>query len=210
MFRILLVSHDPVVYDRIVHVLRENDFRDFTVVTATCGADALDKLRSKFDFLLLDLEVGHTKLLSFVLHLRQTFPSMPLVTFSFDMEYAIVRRFLTSGVSAYCLLEHNNYQELILAIDKNLAGKVYISPVMIEFVASQALYSPKNDRLHTLNTQEFDILLHLRKDNPYSVVAEILDVHVSIIAFHKSRILDKLRINNIQELENMIRVESVL
>jgi len=211
MLKILLVSHEPTVYDKTVLTLKENNFQNFTVIRAENGHDALDRLTTgKFDFLLLDLDVAHTKTLAFILHVRQFYPHTPLITFSFDMEYAIARRYLTSGVNAYCLLEQNNYQEIIHAIERNRAGKVYISPVMIEYVASQALYSRKNDRLHNLNTQEFDVLLHLKKQQPFSVIAGIFDVHVSTISFYKSRILDKLRISDVPELEHILKVDSVL
>ncbi|MCE7040815.1 response regulator transcription factor [Dyadobacter sp. CY312] len=210
MLKMLLVGDKHDVYDRIVLILKENSFQDFTVVQVENGQDALEKLAAGFDFLLLDLEVSDTKTLAFVLHVRKNYPDLQLITFSFNMEYAIVRRYLTSGVKGYCLLEQDNYQEMIQAIRRTQAGKVYISPVMLEYVASEALYSRKNDRLHTLDTQEFDILMHLRKGKSFEVIAAIFDVHISTISFHKSRILDKLRISSISEFENILKVECIL
>lgn len=209
MVRILLISNNPSVYDGLSMNLKEANFENFKVTSSDNGDHALSILSQNFDFILLDLDTGDTKLLNFIDSVKQDYPSIPLIVFSFDLDYVSVKRCLLAGINGYCLLEGGNYLEIVQAIRKNREGRVYISAVMVELVASEALYSRKSDRLDSLNTQEFDIFLHLKKGETFEDIAKTFGVHISTIAFYNSRILDKLMISDVTEAEGILKMDSV-
>lgn len=209
MVRILLISNNPFVNDGLSLNLKDANFDNFKVTGVDNGEQALSVLNQNFDFILLDLDIEDTKLLNFIKRVKIGYPSIPLIVFSHDLDYVAIKRCLIAGINGYCLLQGSNYQEIVQAIKKNREGKVYISAVMVELVASEALYSRKSDRLDSLNTQEFDIFLHLKKGETFEDIAKTFGVHISTIAFYNSRILDKLMISDVTEAEGILKMDSV-
>ena len=209
MQRILLASHDPSMKEILCLLLQNNNFTEVVVDQVERGEEAFLKMtENSYDFLIFDLLIHQTDILGFIGKARNLRPKINILTYSFKLEYAFVKRYLTAGINAYCFLKPNEYEEIIKAIRHVQLGKLYISPDMQEMIVNDALFHKKANRFDLLNEREFDVLNQLIKGETLVVMAGIFDVHTTTINLYKSRILDKLRVTSLFELRNMVKLES--
>ncbi|TDE18378.1 response regulator [Dyadobacter psychrotolerans] len=211
MLRILLVGQNPAFIEGLSLILNESDLSSCKLEIAVQVEGAMTKVvEQEFDLLVLDLEMKNTNTLGFIVKIKDARPALPILTYSKELEYIFIKRYLTSGARGYCFLQKNNYQEIIEAIYKVASGKIYISPAMVELIVSEALSPKKADRLNSLDEREFEILTHLVRGETLAGIARIFAVHTTTIDLYKSRILDKLRIRNISDLKSITQMQSVL
>jgi len=207
MHRILLVSHDPAMFNSLCLVLKKDDSTNSTLEEVKKSDQVLSKIiENTYDLLILDLLLPHTDILGFIGKIKGKRPDLPIITYSHILEYAFIRRYLTSGINSYCFLNKNNCDEIVHAVNMVMSGKLYISPAMVELIVKDALFGKKPDRFDTLNTREFDVLTHLVRGESLAGIAEIFNVHTTTIVLYKSRIMDKLRITNLLELGNLVKM----
>lgn len=210
MQRVLLVNHDSGMHSDLDLRFKENNDTNFVIDEVRSGNEALKKIvNGPYDLLLLNLMIPDTDMLGLIGKLKGLRPDLPLLTFSLVMEYTLIKRYLTSGVNGYCFYKREDTAEIFKAIRTIVSGKWYISPEMVELIVEDALFGKKTDRLDALTEREFEVFSHLVKDETPAVIAEILSVHTSTIALYKSRIMDKLRITNLVEMKNMMKVPSM-
>ena len=199
-----MVSHDPAIFNRLCFLLKEDSS---TLDEVKKGDQALSMIvENTYDFVILDLKLPHTDILGFIGKIKEKRPDIFIITYSYVLEYALIRRYLTSGINSYCFLKKDNCDEIMQAINVVSSGKLYISPAMVELIVKDALFGRKPDRLDKLNEREFDVLTHLIKGESLSGIAEIFNVHITTIVLYKSRIMDKLRITNLLELGNLVKM----
>lgn len=202
-----MVSHDPAMFNSLCLLLKEDQLNKSTLDEGIKSDRTLTKIvETNYDLLILDLMLPHTDILGFIGRIKEKRPDLPIITYSYVLEYAFIRRYLTSGINSYCFLNKDSCDEIIHAINIVKSGKLYISPAMVELIIKDALFSKKPDRFDTLNTREFDVLTHLVNGESLSVIAEIFNVHTTTIVLYKSRIMDKLRITSLFELGNLVKV----
>lgn len=204
-----MVNHDSGMHSDLDRLFKENNIH-FVIDEVGNGNDALKKIvSSNYDLLMLNLMMPDTDMLGLIGKLKEVRRDLPVLTFSLQMEYTLIKRYLTSGVNGYCFYKAGETGEICKAIRTILSGKWYISPEIVELIVEDALYSKKTDRLDALTEREFEVFTHLVKDETPAVIAEILSVHTSTVALYKSRIMDKLRVTNLVDMKNMMKVPSM-
>jgi len=204
---VLLVSHDSGMRLELDELFAENAYQNFEIDEVRTGGEALRRtINVSYDLLILNLTLPDTDMLGLIGKLKSLRPGLPILTYSFELEYTFIKRYLTSGVNGYLFYKKEENVEMLKAIQSIVSGKWYISQEMVEMIVEDALYGKKADRLDALSEREFEVFSHLVKDETPAVIAEILSVHTSTIALYRSRIMDKLRITNLIEMKNMLKV----
>lgn len=211
MHQVLLVNQDLGTHSDLSLLFQENDYEGVLLDEVETGIEALRKvLNDSYDMLILNLDLPNTNMLGLINKLKLLKPDLSILIYSFELEYILIKRYLKSGVNGYCSFKNGNVNEIFKAIVKINSGKRYINPEIVEFIVEQALYSKKVDRFDNLDEQEFEIFTHLIKGETVPNIAKIMGVHLPTVSVYKTRILDKLRITNLLELKNIIKMPLLL
>lgn len=188
-------------------VFQGNNYESVILDEVETGNEALRKVvNDSYDMLILNLDLPNTNMLGLINKLRLLNRDLPILIYSLELEYIFIKRYLTSGVNGYCFFKNGDVTEILNAIVRISKGKWYISQEMIELIVEKALYSTKLDRFDNLDEQEFEIFTHLIKGISVASIAKIMGVHLPTVSVYKTRILDKLRITNLLELRNVIKM----
>ena len=159
-------------------------------------ADAL-----KPDVIILDIYMPFLNGLDAGTQVKRKMPAVKLVFLTMSMEPDLAAEAFRRGASGY-VLKQSAAEDLRLAIRKVLQGASYLSPLVaretVTFLIHQKQEPASNDTPITLRQSE--ILQLLAQGNSMKQVAGILNLKPGTVAFHKYRMMEKLKVKTNAEL----------
>lgn len=199
MIRILVIDDHAVVRAGLRHF-----FEDFDDIEITDEADAADsaiaKIRTgEFDVVLLDISMPDKSGIDVLKQIRRDRPNLPVLVLSMHPETRYAVQLLRHGASGY-LQKETMPTELVDAIRMVRQGRRYISPALGELLAAEL--NQKDDRpLHEgLSEREREVFMHLASGISVSDIATRLNLSVKTVSTYRSRVLDKMKIENNADL----------
>lgn len=159
----------------------------------------------KPDLILLEIDIpggGNTDMVS-VLKLRHKHASILMFT-NYD-EQIFGLRYIHAGADGF-LTKKTSHEVFKQAVRKVLNKEKYISEELRNKYINQ-LFSKsevKTDPLTSLSNRELDIARMLIKGVNPKQIAQILNLHISTVSTYKSRVFEKLNVNNIIALAEKI------
>jgi two-component system invasion response regulator UvrY len=199
MIRIFIADDHTVVREGLKHILSE--MPDVLVAgEAGNGQEVLEKVgRKDYDLILLDIAMPGRDGLEILKDLKLQKPKLPVLILSMFPEEQYALRALKSGASGY-LTKDSIPDELIKAVRKILKGGKYISSSFSE----KLLFSFDNDAekpIHeTLSDREYQVMRMIASGKILQAIADELSLSVKTISTYRSRILEKMGMNNNAEL----------
>ena len=168
---------------------------------AVNGEEALEVAeRVKPDILLLDITMPKISGLDIISRVKRVSPQTKIIIISVHKLGAYVLKALHQGVSGY-LHKENVAEELILALRKVTAGKVYLGEAISEYLADTAKEpKKKNEALAVLNERESDILRLVAEGKTAKEIANILFISHRTVENYKNSILKKLNLHKTSDL----------
>jgi len=205
MASFLIADDHSMIRVGLKFLIKEN-FLPATVYEAKDGEELVDCIKKQdVDIVLMDLNMPSTDpqaILQTVLVLK---PGLPVIIFSMNKEEIFGLMYLKIGAMAY-LQKDCEKSEIINAIKCVMAGEVYISKEM------QAYYHKRKDLLlddspfSMLTKKELEVLRHLAKGSSVINIGKTMNLSSSTIGTHKANIFEKLKIDNMFELQEMIQL----
>ena len=121
MARVLLVDDHPVVRQGLARVLTA-EIPDIEIEDAVDGRTAVERLRaSRFDLVLLDLQMPGDSGLTLLRKLRREFAAIPILVVSMHPVDQFAPRALQAGAVGY-VAKDSDPAELVAAVRSALAG----------------------------------------------------------------------------------------
>ncbi len=195
MIKILIADDHPVVRRGLKNILKEAS--DIEVAgEAGDGLEVLEKVRAEeFDVLILDLTMPKLDGLETIGRLKSEQPDLGILVLSMNPEEVFGMRALRLGASGY-LSKDSAPEQLITAIRRIAAGKVYVSEGLAESLAlNVSKGSPKMPH-ETLSDREYQIMLMLARGRSLKEIAAELSLSVKTVSTHRTHILEKLNMDN--------------
>lgn len=151
------------------------------------------------DVLLLDLDMPDIDGFEVTRRLAASQPEIKILilTMHDQEEYAI--RLIQSGASGF-IVKGSPPGELPDAIRKVAAGKVYISPLVMERMLVRQEKSSGETPLSMLSEREHQVLLRLSQGRGVNDISKELGLSTSTVGTYKKRIQSKLGLNNISDI----------
>jgi DNA-binding NarL/FixJ family response regulator len=202
--RILLVDDHSVVRHG-VSVLLKKAFDGVTVTHADSFEDLLTKLSEKQDLLFLDINLPGGNSTKMVEEIRSSHPNLLIMMFSAYDESRYALRYIHAGANGF-LNKYSKDEEIIKAVKSLLETGKYISDVVKEIILENALLKKPINPLEKLSDREIEVAELLVNGDGNLEISNKLNIQMSTVSTFKTRIFDKLGINNIVKLIEILKV----
>jgi DNA-binding NarL/FixJ family response regulator len=198
--KVLIVDDHPVVRQGLAAFINGED--DFTVCGDAEDAETAIRRISSLepDIIIADLSLKGTGGIELTAAIKARF-NIPVLILSMHDENFYAERAIRAGARGY-IMKKESMEVVIKALRDILDGKVYVSNDLKErllgrlLVSSDALQSP----LDCLTNREMEVFQLIGGGLSNRHIAQKLSLSVKTVETYRSRIIEKLRLNNSGEL----------
>jgi two-component system invasion response regulator UvrY len=199
MIRILVVDDHPAMRLGVQRIFGR-DAPEITMEEAAGGPEALERVRNgSFSLVLLDLVLPGRSGFELLGEIKSLRPELPVLIFSMHTDEPFVVRALKEGAAGY-ITKDCPPEELIRAVRRVAVGGHYImaelSGLLIDHLQA------RDDRpLHEhLSSREYEVMRLLARGAHLREIAKQLCVSDSTVSTYRTRILQKLHLENNAQL----------
>ena len=188
----LLLADDHAI---VIEGLRKLLQPEFELVGAVGDGwallEAAEKLRP--DVIVVDVSMPLLNGIDAIRRLKSAGLPSKVVILSMHLDAEIATEAFRAGASGY-ELKHSATGALSSAICEALAGRTFISPRIAQSVTSNLMQSSHGDEGFSvrLTQREREVLQLVAEGRTIRGIAEILQIAVRTVVFHKSNIMDKV------------------
>lgn len=199
MLRVLIADDHTVVRRGLKQILLEGF--PAAMVEEVGDAEELIKkiIQAEWDLVISDLSMPGRSGLEALQQIKQIQPKLPVLILSIHPEEQYALRVLRAGAAGY-LSKDMAPDELVIAVQKVLMGKKYITETIAEKLAS-VLDQDGNKAPHeSLSDREFSVLKLLASGKSVSEIAESMFLSVTTVSTYRTRIMNKMNMKNNADL----------
>ncbi len=200
MIRLLIIDDHPLVAGGVASMLMPEDS---IIVAGTATNFSLGKAlltTSVFDIVLLDINLPDADGIEGCAYIRKHYPDLKIIGLTSSNEAVIISQFLSRGGNGY-LLKNMDRSNLLEAIEKVLAGKIYLSETANEKLLQQFTnLHTAIDKPPVLTRREAEILQLLGDGFTGPQIAEKLFISHHTVESHRKNLMQKLHSSNAQML----------
>lgn len=196
---VLLVDDHTVARNGMRLMLQTAD--DIEVAGEAAHAQqALEQLRLRaFDVVLLDITMPGMGGLDLLRQLRRDWPAMAVLMLSTYSEEIYAVRALKLGAAGY-LTKDVPTQVLLDAVRRAAAGRKYVSPSLMDKLASMVSGDAAASGHEVLSNRELEVFKLIALGEPLVQIGERLHLSPHTVTTYRTRILDKMGLGSNAEL----------
>ena len=178
-----------------------SDIPDISVVgEAESGDEVLKKIRElDVDVLIMDYDMPDRNGLDTLIELKTMSPKLPVIILSMFPEDHYGVRFLKAGASGY-LGKSNVTQQLVEAIRRVVDGHKYISTNLADKLVLELNNDFEGPLHEKLTDREFQVFHCIASGKKLKSIAEELHLSINTVSTYRSRILEKMNMENNSDL----------
>ena len=194
--RFLIADDHAVVRKGLAQILRE-EFSDGEIKEVINSNEAYSEARkNNWDVILMDISMPGRNGIEVLKQIRADNIKTPILILSMYPEDQYALRALKAGASGF-LNKETATEELLIAIRKVLSGRKYISSSVAEMLAETPVEKPTHE---VLSDREMQVFQLIALGKAVSEIAQEMSLSVNTISTYRTRILDKLNLNNNSEI----------
>ena len=197
MIRVLIADDHQLVREGLRQILIASDGIEVAAEAST-GDEALALVKAAdFDLALVDMSMPGLAGIALIKRLKLERPGLRILVLSMHGETQYAARALKAGASGY-LTKDSASEQLVVAIRKVAAGGLYLTDAAASTLLQTA--RPDTPSHEQLSDREFEVFRLLATGQGPTEIAERLRLSVKTVSTHKTRILEKLNLDNAGEL----------
>jgi two-component system invasion response regulator UvrY len=199
MLRVLIADDHTVVRRGLRQILLEG-FPSAHVEEVADAEELIKKImNAQWDLVISDLSMPGRSGLEALQQIKQIQPKLPVLILSIHPEEQYALRVLRAGAAGY-LSKDMAPDELVIAVQKVMLGKKYITDTIAEKLAA-VLDQDSTKALHeTLSDREFTVLKLLASGKSVSEIAESMFLSVTTVSTYRTRLMTKMNMKNNADL----------
>jgi DNA-binding NarL/FixJ family response regulator len=199
VIRVVLADDHKMVRAGLKEILADTGDMD-VVGEATNGLEVMARVREMpFDVLVLDMSMPGRSGIELIRQVKAEKPALRILVLSMHSEEQYAVRALKAGASGY-LTKEGAADELVAAIRRIAGGGAYVTPETAQRLALGLDEGREGPPHAALSDREMQVFLMIAAGKTVSEVADSLTLSVKTVSTHKTRIMQKLNINNQSEL----------
>jgi DNA-binding NarL/FixJ family response regulator len=208
MIKLMLVDDHNIVRQGLKKILGEKPGLQ-VAAEASSGQEAIDLAqKTPLDIVILDIGMPGRGGLDLLRDLKELKPSLNIVIFSMYPEEQYAIRCFKDGASAY-VCKDSSPDELLRAIHAVAGGRRYITPSIGERMAGLVLDSNSRPLHELLSDRELQVLLRIGAGKRVTEIAEELALSPKTVSTYRTRILQKLGMENSAQLIKYVMQEGL-
>ncbi len=197
--RILVGDDHPFILEGVRRLLEGH----YDVVGSASDGKALVEAAARVapDVVVLDVSMPILNGIDAASQIKKTLPRTRFVFLSMHSNAIYLRKAFDAGASAY-VLKSGASEELLTAIEAAVKGRSYVSPSFGRDVTDslQVRSAQARRTVIELTSRQRQILQLIAEGKQNKEIAEILDVSVKTVEFHRSSLMTKLGAHTVAEL----------
>jgi len=195
----ILIADDHAIVRKGLRQIAEQ-MAQMSVGEASNGQEVLTKIRDeRWDALVLDISMPGGNGLDVLQEVKHFQPELPILILSVHPEDQYAMRVLKAGASGF-MNKDCAPDELLLAIQKIIAGGKYISPTLAERLAFELTGNHDKQPHEILSDREYRVLVMIGSGKSVSEIAVELALSVKTVSTYRARVLEKLNLRNNADL----------
>ncbi|MEN7973164.1 MAG: response regulator transcription factor [Verrucomicrobiota bacterium] len=200
--QVYLVDDHPIVRQGLIKLIEQEDGLEVCgeAGTVTEAMESLKKLGP--DVILVDISLEDSNGLELIKLVDDLGMQIPMLVLSMHDESLYAEHALRAGASGYVMKQAAS-NTLIQAIEKVLAGEIYVSKSMSSQMLKMAFRSGGEDTrtgTESLSLRELEVFEMIGRGNSTREIAEHLHLSVKTIETYRAHIKDKLQLRSGTEL----------
>lgn len=206
MTKILIADHHPITRMGISSLLEKEGVYE-VVGKVTNGKDLFRTLKSKNpDVVILELDLPDINGITALRTIKAENPGTKILILSCHPEEMYALNAIKAGAAAY-LSKTASTEVLSEAVHQVARGGIYLNKEISEKINSGTTRSNNLvSRYKKLSTREIEVLNLLSTGKRNKDIAEALDINEKTVSTYKTRLLKKLRVDNLADLINQSRL----
>src|SRR5690606_1798797 len=206
MSSILIADHHPITREGITSLLKEND--DLNIIgCVTSGTDLFKFLKNTIpDVLVMEIDLPEINGISSLRTIKTQYPGTKMLVFTCHPEEMYALSAIKAGASGY-LSKTVSTESLQQAIQQVARGGIYLNKNITDkinngFAQSNSLIA----KFKKLSTREAEVLNMLANGKRNKDIADALDINEKTVSTYKTRLLQKLKVDNLADLIHQTRL----
>lgn len=204
--RLIIADHHPIIRKGISCLLRKSD--EFEIVGKAQNMDELNSVleQSRADILIMELELPQLNGVSTLRYIKKEYPKLRILIFSHLAEEIYALRCIKTGAAGF-LSKSASSKVLLKALKRLAKGGIYLNEELNSSFSQRSVgESSAINRYKKLSTREIEVLNMLSSGKRNKDIAEALDINEKTVSTYKTRLLTKLKVDNIADLINQARL----
>ena len=199
--RILIADDHGVLRAGLIALL--NAEPDLQVVgEANTAEEGLRKaIELSPDLVLMDISLPDLDGIEATRRIVEVRPGMRVLMLTMHEDVGLMREAIRAGAAGY-ILKRAVKSEMITAIHTVLGGDVYVHPALLSALLSEAPRpaDPTAAQVEALTTRELDVLRLIVRGYTNSQMADLLNISVRTVEYHRGNLTGKLNLRSRVEL----------
>ena len=151
------------------------------------------------DLVLIDLSMPKLNGIEAIKEIKSRHPEMKMIVLTVHKSEEYIAAALNAGASGY-ILKDASQNELILALEYVMDGKIFLSPSISEKVVDVYLQNQKSGQIKSvlehLTAREREILQLIAEGNTNKKIADHLCISLKTVEKHRANLMQKLDLRN--------------
>ncbi len=206
MYRVLIADHHPIIYEGVKCVLRNNPALQ-VCGRVSSGTQLFSQLEKDApDVLIVELDLPQINGINAIRRIKQEFPEVKTLIFSSHPEEMYALSTIKAGAAGY-ISKHTDNETLEKAIYQVARGGIYLNRKITEKLNS-GISRGKSliTKFKKLSTRESEVLNLLSSGKRNKDIAEALAINEKTVSTYKTRLLKKLKVDNVADLITQSRL----
>lgn len=206
MSTVLIADHHPITWEGISSLLSKNEQLQ-VIGNVTSGNELFKFLKNQIpDVLIMEIDLPQINGITALRNIKNHFPSIKLLVFSCHPEEMYALSAIKAGASGY-VSKTVTTENFNMAIQQVARGGIYLNKSITEKInlgitQSSSLIS----KFKKLSIREAEVLNLLSNGKRNKDIAEALDINEKTVSTYKTRLLKKLKVDNIADLIHQTRL----
>lgn len=206
MKRIVIADHHPVIRKGISCMLKKS--KDFSIVGKANNGDELFKnlKEVKPDILIMEIDMPQLHGINVLRTIKADFPETRVLIFSMHPEEIYALRSIKSGAAGY-VPKTASTKVFLKALKQIAKGGIFLNEDLTStFTSRNVGESSAISRYKKLSSREIEVLNLLSSGKRNKDIANALNINEKTVSTYKTRLLKKLKVDNLADLINQSRM----